>query len=438
MDPLSITAFSLATVTAAIQSTKSLKNTVTSFKDRDKTLARLQNTLEDLVSILDALQGAVDSGASTLALLEGPVSRCSQVCREFEIAMQAFDGKSKMGIRDWAKMEFMKGDINEFMDTLAGYKATISVSLGIINMQTSTLSHKLREEYDEMIQDTVHNLKIHLQRIDEKMTLFEAQSRESTSASETSVDLTDERAVTEQCLRICQDAKAYIESLADQEESLKDQPLPVSADNSQSPFEAQLLARRALGETRDNLSQTIGRLQERLESMATSGTPKGDHGYLQLQGELKSAKQCLELCKKASDQVAHQKVYNVGEMVADGDSDQVVITTLADLFGVGKASSTNGAAQWIGSLSDETARQVSRDRYTSRFGAVVTSRAGDSITPSSSNTRRVNSGLARRPAKAGPQDAGQSRPPDAGQSKPSPNEMRKRAAEDGGEKEERR
>ncbi|KAH7019640.1 hypothetical protein EDB80DRAFT_632766 [Ilyonectria destructans] len=431
MDPLSITVSGLAIVTAAIQTTKSLKNTVTRYKDRDKTLARLQHVLEDQSNILDVLEGAVDSGVLD-ALLEGPVSRCNQVCREFDTAMQAFAGKSKMGFRDWTKMEFMKGDINEFMDTLAGYKATISVSLGTITMQTSRLSHKVLEEYNEMIQDTAYNLNVHLQRIDEKLALFVTESRESASASDTNVDLRDEKAVTEQCLRICQDARSYIESLADQEESLKDQSPPAPVDNGQSPFEAQLLARRALGENRDILSQTIGRLQERLESMATSGTPKSDRGFLQLQGELQTSKQCLELCKTASDQVAHQKVYIVGEIVADGDSDQVVITTLADLFDVRKATSTNRSAQWIGSVSDETARQVSADRYGSKFGALVTSGAGDSIMRSTSNTRGVNSSLARGAGKAG-----QPAPLDTVQKRPSPNEMRRRATEDGGEKERR-
>ncbi|KAH8645909.1 hypothetical protein BGZ61DRAFT_542669 [Ilyonectria robusta] len=426
MDPLSTT---LSGVTAAIQATKLLKNTVTRFKDRDKTLARLQDVVEDLSNILDVLRGTVDSGVST-ALLEGPVSRCNQVCRDFATAMQAFGGKSKMGFRDWTKMEFMKGDINEFMDTLAGYKATISVGLGTITMQTSRLSHKVLEEYNEIIQDTIYNLEVHLRRIDEKLALFFAESRESAGTSGTNVNLRDERAVTEQCLRICQDARSYVESLADQGESLKHQSSPASADDRQSPFEAQLLTRRALDENRDTLSQTIGRIQERLTSMATSGTPESDRGFLQLQGELKTSKQCLALCKMASDQVAHQKVYRVGELVADGDSDQVVITTLADLFDVGKASSTNGSAQWIGSFSDETVRHVSTDRYSSRFGALVTSGVGDSIMRSTSNSRGDNSSLAR-----GAGRAGQPAPLDTVQRRPSPNEMRKRATEADSEKE---
>ena len=37
-------------------------------------------------------------------------------------------------MRDWAKLEFMRGDINEFIDTISGYKSTIAVGLGIITL----------------------------------------------------------------------------------------------------------------------------------------------------------------------------------------------------------------------------------------------------------------------------------------------------------------
>ncbi|KAJ3524596.1 hypothetical protein NM208_g11998 [Fusarium decemcellulare] len=431
MDPLSVAGLGVAVVPLTIQSIKSLKNTVTRYKGRDKTLARLYQVLEDLGNILEALEGAVGSGELARSLLEGPVIRCNLICREFETAMQAFRKKSRMDFLDWTKMEFMSGDINEFMDRLADYKATISVGLGTIIMQTSKLSQEALEEYNEMVQDTIYNLNIRLQRLDEKMELL-VTAREGTSASDMSVDLSNEKAVTEQCLRICKDAWSYIESLIEQAGYLKDQPSPASAGNSQSPFEAQLLARRTLDESRDRLSQTIGRLQERLESMAIDGTPESDPRYLQLQGELQTSKQCLELCKNATEQVANQKVYTVGELVADNDSDQVVITTLADLFDVRKASSTNKSAQWIGSLTDETARQVSKDRYSSRFGAVVETRAGDGIStvPARSDPREVSS-LARQPGKSEKPEA-----PKVVERLPSPNEMRKRAAEDRNGKEE--
>lgn len=69
-----------------------------------------------------------------LALLKGPVDRCRQLCHAFETVMKDFAGKPSTGFRDWAKLEFMKGDINEFMKTLSGYKLMISIGLGTITL----------------------------------------------------------------------------------------------------------------------------------------------------------------------------------------------------------------------------------------------------------------------------------------------------------------
>ena len=137
-DPLSITASLLAVTTAAVQSTKSLYETIKRFKGRDKTLRRLQDELGDLTNILDSLAQVTNAEQSMLTLLQGPIERCSQVCREFEQSMEIFRGKSKTGFRDWTKMEFMRGDMNEFIDTIAGYKSTISVGIGTITMLVAT------------------------------------------------------------------------------------------------------------------------------------------------------------------------------------------------------------------------------------------------------------------------------------------------------------
>lgn len=275
-----------------------------------------------------------------------------------------------------------------------------------------------------MIKDTVYNLNIHLQRIDEKLGLLTKESTGNTSVLDISIDLEDERAVTEQCLRICEDAKSYIESLADGETSWKGPTPPQTSADTHNQFEAQLLIRKVLGENRDNLAQTIGRLRERLESLPMDGTPQNDRERLRLQEEIKTSTQCLEVCKMASSEVAHQKVYRVGELIADGDSDQVVVTTLADLFDVKRASSTGGSAQWIGSMNDETVRQVSKDRYGSRFGAVISAETSNILPSSTSDTKRVSSYLPHQAEKDG-----QSSRLDAARTRASANEMRKRTTE---------
>ena len=134
MDPLSITASVVGITTVAIQATKSLCETVQRFKDRNKTLRRLRNGLQDLLTILESLEQAAKTQSSILELLRGPIGRCSQECHEFKNSLEAFDQKSEAGFRDWAKMEFKRGDINEFIENIAGYKATISIALGTITM----------------------------------------------------------------------------------------------------------------------------------------------------------------------------------------------------------------------------------------------------------------------------------------------------------------
>jgi hypothetical protein len=133
-DPLSVTASIVALVTAAIQSTKSLNAAVKRYIERDKTLRRLQAELDDLTKVLEALNTVCNLESSVMSLLEGPVSRCSQLYRDFEATMSIFSGKSRAGFRDWAKMEFMRGNIHEFIDALGGYKSTISVGLGTITI----------------------------------------------------------------------------------------------------------------------------------------------------------------------------------------------------------------------------------------------------------------------------------------------------------------
>ncbi|KIM98314.1 hypothetical protein OIDMADRAFT_128322 [Oidiodendron maius Zn] len=424
-DPLSITASALAVVTAALQSTKSLYETVKRFRDRNKTLRRLQDELEDLTNILSSLMQVINAETSVLELLQGPIDRCSQVCSEFEQSMKVFGGKSKTGFLDWTKMEFMRGSINEFIDTIAEYKSTISVGLGTITLQTSKVSQQVLQEYNEMIRDTAYNLEVHLQQIDEKLARFPAGN---SSTSDISIDLKDERAVTKQCLLICEDAKSYIESLSNRESTLlQEAPQDVTEDDIQSSFEAQLLTRQALYQNRDSLAEIIGRLQERLKSLLLNGDPGNDNERLRLQKDIDISKQCLEVCKVASE-VSHQKIYRVGEAIADGDSDQVVITTLADLFHVKTAKSTGNSAQLIGSTTEETLRHIIDKRYSSRFGTS----ASDSVRVQTATTTSPSVSETQKSKNSVPPQAGndeQLHGPDARPSRPSPNEMRKRTVD---------
>ncbi|EED17217.1 conserved hypothetical protein [Talaromyces stipitatus ATCC 10500] len=422
-DPLSVAASVLAVVTAAAQSTRSLYDTIRRFQDRSKTLRRLQDELEDLANILSSLAQVVTSETTMLELLQRPIDRCSQVCRDFEASMKTFSGKSKPGFRDWTKMEFMRGDINDFIDTIAEYKSTISVGLGTINLHTSKISHQALQEYNEMIQDTVYNLELRLRRIDEKMAQFPLNDCD---ASSTSIDLKDERAVTQQCIRVCKDARSYIESLISRDSSLLPH-LHVSHNGSedvQGISEAQQRTRQVLDESQSQFEDVIGHLQRRLQSLLLEREPN-DTERLRLQEDIDISRQCLEVCKTASE-VSRQKIYRVGEVVADGESDQVVVTTLADLFDVKKASSKGNSAQLVGSMTPENLRHLTEERYKSRFGALAAN--SDRVKTSSTGSLPGPEGERGKYESRNTSEQDElSSEPQARHIRPSSNEIRKRA-----------
>ncbi|KAL4919591.1 hypothetical protein BDW62DRAFT_216759 [Aspergillus aurantiobrunneus] len=335
-DPLSISASVLAITTAAIRSTNSLCATVGRFKERNKALQDLQVELEDLSRILNSLEHAVDTDTAVLALLQGPVDRCSRLCDEFEQSMKEFSNTSKAGFRDWAKMEFRRANISEFIETIGSYKSTILLGLGIIIMQTSEVSYRVLQEYNKLVRDTSYNLNVHLRRIDKKLARL---AGEKTNVLAGDINLENERAARKH------------ESRINREPPLP-QSLPQNAaeeDTVQGLFEAQQLTRQSLKESHKSLTGIIFRLQEHLANLVVNEDPKDGNERQRLQEDLNLSKQCLEVCQVASED-STQEIFRVVEVVGDGDRDQVVVTTLADLFDIKKAHSTgiseSPLAQW--------------------------------------------------------------------------------------------
>jgi hypothetical protein len=276
---------------------------------------------------------------------------------------------------------------------------------------TSKISHQVVQEYNEIVKDTTYNLQLQLQRIDEKMTQL---SIENTNASGASIDLEDEREVTEQCLRICQDASSYIKSLSDRESSLLQ-------ETPQSTVEGN--AFEALDENRGSFVAATDLLRKRLEFLIQNDSPDKDKERSQLQADINVSKQCLEVCKVANE-VSRQTVYRIGEVIAENDSDQVVVTTLADLFDVKKALSKDRSAQLVGSMTPENLQYLTEKRYSSRFGTVA------------GHSDHIEAGITyvevqkSQPAVAFQTGNGeQSSGPRTKQNRPSPNEMRKRQGE---------
>lgn len=283
------------------------------------------------------------------------------------------------------------------------------------------------QQYEEVIKDTTYNLEVHLQRIDDKLAQYKSGI---THTADTSIDLCDEKVVTQQCLRICQNASAYIETLTSQESAvLKGAPQTTQKETMSGDFEAQVLARQAFSASQATLSGVINSLTDRLQTIVVE--KKGDETTQErsrLQDDLDMSRQCLEVCKMAGE-VYHQKIHTIGEAVAEDNSDQVVVTTLADLFDVKKAFSKGHSAQLVATLTPENFEHVISERYQSRFG-VTTDRPVVPHIDSTTSTGLSSPHSHRQHASPVIDNDRQSCVSEAGRGKPrlkpSPNEMKKR------------
>lgn len=289
-------------------------------------------------------------------------------------------------------------------------------------MHTSKISRQVLQEYNEMVQDTVYNLELHLQRIDDRWTQL---NTENINTSGTMIDLKDEREVVKQCLRICEDARSYITSLSDRESSLLPETHQQTVD--ERAFEAQRRTRQALNENRDSFAETIGYLRDRLELLIQGKGHENESERSRLQADIEVSKQCIDVCKLASE-ISQQKVYTIGEAIAEGDSDQVVVTTMADLFDVKKVLSRDRSAQLIGSMPAENLRYLTEKRYDSRFGTVAGHTVPNEAGSASSPSALEDQGKRAFTPSSGNHD--QHPNPKATRIRPSPNEMRKRFTED--------
>lgn len=137
MDPLTVTCGVLTLLTAAIASGKSLYNTIKSFQSHNRKIVELCRELEALIKVLESLKDVAEDENPILSLLKLPVLCCLETCQEFELVIRKcseHSGGPRTSVRDWTKIKFMGGDIREFKDMLSGYKSTITIALGSLNL----------------------------------------------------------------------------------------------------------------------------------------------------------------------------------------------------------------------------------------------------------------------------------------------------------------
>jgi hypothetical protein len=136
-DPLSIASSVVALVTFGLQTSKILRTTIESFQNRTKTIRDLRIDVLALLGALEELNEAVEDGAAEFDRLKLPLYSCAILCSDFNGMIHKCTSRtsdSKGSFRDWTKLHFRGNDIETFRTTLAGYKSTIQVAIGAINL----------------------------------------------------------------------------------------------------------------------------------------------------------------------------------------------------------------------------------------------------------------------------------------------------------------
>ncbi|OOF95207.1 hypothetical protein ASPCADRAFT_406026 [Aspergillus carbonarius ITEM 5010] len=376
-DVLSVASSLIALATFAFEASKSLYALVEGFKNTQRTVRELRYELESLTQVLGTLISAVMDNEAELASLKLPLLRCGKVCSEFRDIIRkcvAHSNGQRTSFRDWAKLQYMGGNINNLKTTLAGYKATISIALGGATFRQATVASTVIDQYKTMIDEATSDLQEHLLEIEERLQSLNQQGGPVQGYNSLDLrDIREEKESTEQCLTICTHVAQVIahfqKQLPQPPSKGENVAIPFASGNDDIPGQSQNLTSAMLTDFGARVSSNSEALQarlmeltNRLRRMSEQGLMFKDPTNLNLiKEERDSIIQCLNVCSEASD-LAHRARTNIFEDVTSSDeSHQLVVSTIGDLISAKHIITGSKSAQWLGQMSDNTLQQLSRD-----------------------------------------------------------------------------
>ncbi|KAH7207834.1 uncharacterized protein BKA55DRAFT_529993 [Fusarium redolens] len=379
-DPLSVASGLIAVVTATLQSSKILYETIQSFRNHRAAVLDLVRELKDLELVLRPLQDHVRTNETAFLPLKVPLIQCRQACEDFQILIENNSrrtrAEARTSLRDWAKLMYMNGDIVSFKELLAGYKGTITIALADANLRSSKVTLEVLNDYKNLICDTKLDLEKHLKDIDSKLQdiVSQAATTEATEGQANLRKFENEKESTERCLE-------YLKHLFEEINGMSFQPvLTKSASNTAvmsisagNMTLADSLTISTLKTCSYNLSDTIDRLEShrdnteenlRLRSLVQDLNQKIDPGANRetLQNELESTKQCLSVCDRASEWASSGRVHVVEDISVGNNGKQICVSTLGDLFNIKGARAGHGSIQFFGSVSEGSLNEVLRSQ----------------------------------------------------------------------------
>lgn len=124
----------LSLIVFAYDTSKSLYETVSSFKSQRKTVKDLQADLSSLVSTLDVIRGLAQGNQQLPRLepLQQPLECCLTTCQEMREMLDVctkHNQEERNSVRDWLSMQFHGKSLEDMKQRLASYKSTLSITL---------------------------------------------------------------------------------------------------------------------------------------------------------------------------------------------------------------------------------------------------------------------------------------------------------------------
>ncbi|KAG4275401.1 hypothetical protein FPRO04_14387 [Fusarium proliferatum] len=361
-DGLSVASSVVALVAFAFKTSTTLYTTIRGFQSQDKNARALKNELADVRGVLQSLAETVDNnGDLDFGALKLPLLRCGKTCEEYGDLIARctkHSSSSRPGLRDWISQQYLKGDITDIREMLAGYKSTINIALASANMRVITsITPEALEEYKDMIRDTTNDLQGHMKRLEERVNALAASEAESLVQDQDEPEwmaMLEEKQSTQEGLKICSQLSAQIEQL----ESTSKEHTQFSQQPSAHKF-----IRSGLGVAKGSIQSLVSRLQthehdidNRMEAMM-SAVPLSEQEatqLAQLQETKESLRQCMRVVADAGEALSNERC-NVFEDITMADSSYgISVSTVKDLV-VARRLNLSGQARYLGGqISDES------------------------------------------------------------------------------------
>ncbi|KAM0625559.1 hypothetical protein ACHAPW_008691 [Verticillium nonalfalfae] len=354
-DPLSV----IGVVFTTAQATKTLYQTVQSFRDQPRAVRQLRDELKSLDGVLDSLYDAVEQEEMFFLPLQLPLRQCGKACSEFEalvVKCTTHSDGAWPSVRDWMRLRYMDADIRGFTEMLAGYKSTMSVALAYANLRSSKITRAALDEYQDMIKATTQDLESHLEDINRKLhSLTSLGDQQPADNAEERQWFERERQSTQQCLDICAQG---ITQLVEARKRYKDGAH--TAMEAEQLTLAELVTLLALRRCQDDLAihlrakeEQAGRSQSLPVHHRQAALPTSSPETQAFLHESHSTEQCLAVLHRAAEQASSSGVHVVEDVDIGNDAQQMLITSRDQLFEARRIKLGSRAKQFIMSTTSE-------------------------------------------------------------------------------------